>query len=223
MKNIKIIILLFVSLNLFGQENKKDAVLWTTLSLQKKLDDKSSLKLVSRARFGDNFSHLNSYYVDIGYFYEIVNNLKVSVNYVYSPTRQTDFTYRRLHQYYASLTYKYDLNSHWAIKSRTIFQHTSHYLFVENGYKPYSRTNFREKLSLNRKISRRNSIYLEDEISIPVFSDQTGIRRNRLYAGFDHAINKQFTLDLFFVLQHVIHHTYPSTDFVYGFTLNYQF
>lgn len=216
------IIIFFMCVMIKGLAQKNDASLWPTLSIEKKLYKNISLKLTNRARISENFSRLTSYYHDIGLYLQLFPNCKISADYVFTPNRLTNGSFRNIHQYYLSINNRYFLNAFWYLKNRMIFQHSSSYLFSDNGYKPYSKTNIREKISIGRKITRRKSIYLEDELMAPLKNNPFEIKRNRLYTGITHHFNKQMSLDIYFILQSLFHQKITQNNYIYGFTINYN-
>lgn len=200
-----------------------DAVGWFSLALKQNITSKLSYRIVVRVRDGENFSSVRSWYVDGGLYYRPHRYTSVSLNYVYAPARDQDRYFRTFHQYYISVNNKIPLSRLWYLSNRVILQHTSSFFLIDEGYKPYARTDLREKLMLNRRISRADRLYVGDELMTTLFTGQTGIRRNRLYAGINHKFTKRFSADVFFVLQSTFHRRVNSDQFVYGLTLNYQF
>ena len=102
-------------------------------------------------------------------------------------------------------------------------QHTSSYFIVDNGYEPYSRTDAREKLMLNRKLTRTDRVYIGDEVMTTLFTGINELRRNRFYVGLNHKFTKQLSADAFFVLQSTYNRKINTNNFVYGLTINYKF
>lgn len=209
--------------NLFSQERAKDMAAWFSLSLKQTIYRKLSYRAMLRLRDGENVSSITSYYVDAGVFYNIRKNFSVSLNYVYAPSRMADHYFTTYYQYYTSINNKIKINNYWYLNNRIIYQYTSSFFIIDNGYKPYARTDAREKLMLNRKITRSDRVYIGDEIMTTLFTGDTQLRRNRFYLGVNHRFGRQFSADLFFVLQSTFNRKINNDVFVYGLTLNYRF
>ena len=76
---------------------------------------------------------------------------------------------------------------------------------------------------LNRRLTRTDRMYIGDEVMTTLFTGNTGLRRNRFYAGVNHKFTSQFSADVFFVLQSTYLRKINSDQFIYGVTLNYKF
>lgn len=206
-----------------AQQRTKDMAGWLSLSIKQKIYKNFSYRLMARLRDTENLTSLSSYYIDAGLFYHLTNNFSLSLNYVYAPSRGDDSYFVNYHQYYASVNNKVKINDYWYFTNRIIFQYTSSYFIIDNGYKPYARTDAREKLTLNRKITRADKVYIADEVMTTLFTGDTQLRRNRFYLGINHRFGKQFSADVFFVLQSTFNRRANTDVFVYGLTLNYKF
>jgi hypothetical protein len=204
-------------------QRKNDAASWLSLVLEQKLKNNFSLKFQSRFRFGDNVSQLNSYYLDLGLFYRITPNFKVSFDGVYAPYRMDNGMFTSLFQYYVSISNSIDLSKKWTLGNRVISQFTTSDFIVDNGTLFYMRADVREKLTLNYELNKKTGMYVSDEIMSPFTVSPVLIRRNRLYVGLNRKLSKQVDLDLYFLLQSTFYKTVNTNDFVYGLTLGYKF
>ncbi len=210
--------------SLRAQNRGKDMAGWFSLAIKQKIYNKLSYRMMGRVRDSENLTSIKSYYIDAGLFYNIKNNFSVSVNYVYSPSKESDTYFRTFHQYYTSINNRFKINDYWYLSNRIIFQYTSSFFIVDNGYKPYARTDAREKLMLNRRLTRADRVYIGDEIMTTLFIQNFELRRNRIYIGLNHKFTKQLSVDAFFVLQSTFNRKKNNNDlFVYGLTLNYKF
>jgi len=209
----------------FSQKRTNDAVAWLSVSLEQKVYKKISGRLMSRARQDENFTRLRSYYFDLGLFYNVNYKTSISFNYVYAPARVNYDYFRVFHQYYVSLNNRFYYGKYLFLSNRIIVQQTSHKLIVENGYKPYSRSDFRDKLTLNWKPIQGYRFYVGDEIMIPFSKSPVEIRRNRFYAGVNKKIVKRLSVDVYYVLQSSFHNKKRknSNDNIFGITVNYRF
>jgi hypothetical protein len=215
-----------LSLSLYqsvAQKRTYDMATWIGLSVKQSIYNKLSYRVMARLRDTENLSSITSYYVDAGLYYKIKKTFSVSLDYVYAPSKMADGYFTTYHQYYVSFNNKLKLNNYWYFSNRIIFQHTSHFFIVDNGYEPYSRTDAREKLTLNRKVARADKLYISDEVMTTLFTGNTELRRNRLYIGLNHSFSRQLSMDFFFVLQSTFNRKNNTSIFVYGLTVNYKF
>lgn len=223
----KQVLILFLCLGfssrLPAQARERDAVGWFSLAVRQKINKHFSYRIIGRVRDGENFTSVRSWYLDGGLYYQLAKNFSMSANYVYAPARDKDRYFRTYHQYYLSANNKFKLNTHWYFSNRVIFQYTSGFFLVDEGYKPYARTDLREKLMLNRRLTRADRVYMGDEVMTTLFTGNTGLRRNRFYAGVNHKFTTQFSADVFFVVQSTYLRKINSDQFIYGLTLNYRF
>lgn len=210
--------------NMFAQKRTNDAAGWFSLSVKQNINNRLSYRVMARLRDVENFGYIKSYYVDGGLYYAIKNNFTISLNLVYAPSKDYyDLSFRTYYQYYTSINNKILLSKYFYLSNRIIIQRTSNCFIIDNGSEPYSRTDLREKLVLNRLINKRNKIYIGDEIMTTLFTKNTELRRNRLYIGLTHKISRRVSTDLFFVLQSTFNRKNNTNDYVYGITLNYKF
>ncbi|MES2131734.1 MAG: DUF2490 domain-containing protein [Bacteroidota bacterium] len=207
-----------------AQNRATDMSGWLGLAIKQKISDKLSYRIMGRVRATENMTLLKSYYVDAGLYYNFKPNFSISLNYVYSPSKVSDGYFRTYHQYYTSINNKININNYWYFSNRIIFQHTSSFFIIDQGYKPYSRTDAREKLTLNRRLTRKDRVYIADELMTTLFIPDVDLKRNRLYLGVNHKFTKQLSVDAFFLLQSTFNRKNSNSDlFVYGVTINYKF
>lgn len=228
-KYYKLIVLLIAfvgcSVNVDAQSRKNDAAAWLGLSVNAKIYKKFSGRIFTRIRETENFSHLQSYYVDFGGYYSLRPDLSISLNYVYSPSNKIDTDFRLLHQYYVSLNGRHYFGKYWFLSNRIIVQQTSNRFVFDNDNEPYSKIAIREKLGINWKVTAKARLFIADEIKIPLpaLMNYTEISRNRLYAGVFYDLTKRLRVDTYFVLQSSFNKKNGDTnDYIYCLTLNYK-
>lgn len=207
-----------------AQKRTSDAAGWFSLSVKQKIYNHFSYRVMARVRDVENFGYIKSYYIDGGLYYAIKNNFNISLNLVYAPSREYyDSRFRSYYQYYISISNKILLSRYFYLSNRIIIQNTSNHFIIDNGSMPYSRTDLREKFVLNRLLNKRNKVYIGDEIMTTLYTQQTELRRNRLYIGLSHKFSGRISTDLFFVLQSTFNRKNNTNDYIYGITFNYKF
>jgi len=211
---------ILVGFSAFGQS--KDAQLWTSINLDKKINRAFSLSLSEEIRFTDNISEIGTQFTDLGITWKLHKNWRLSGNYRFTNKRRLDDSYSKRHRYYFDLVYrkKFDkLN----LSLRTRFQ--SQYADVnssETGKIPeyYSRN----KISLKYEINKKYTPYLTTELFTPLFTTEGFYLDNVRYsAGIEYSFNKRSSLDLFYMIQQEYNKSRPETDFVIGLGYNHSF
>ncbi len=203
-----------------------DAALWIGLSAEKKINRILTPHIKGVIRQAENFQLLKQYFIDFGMDIALNQRLRLTIDYVYSPSRK-DFSqgFRTFHQFYSALSYRQKINQRFRLDSKTTLMKTSSFLLKYNNYKLRDVLVLREKLSIRYKLSRRKSLYVADEVLYPVSNTPDYfLRRNRIFIGLINKINKSLSVDVYFLLQrryNIPDEPTLSSDYVYGLTLDY--
>lgn len=225
-KNLLYILIVLPTL-IFSQTRINDAGAWLSAGVTYKMKSHQDIKIMSRFRVYDNFSELNSWYIDAGYGYRFSSSFKLSLHYAFNPTLTLQNYFRYLHQYYIRADYRQFINKYWTLHNRIIVQHTTHRFVTDiqdNGYKPYYRTDLRERVGFSYNLSSSENIYIHNEWMITLSDNPVELRRNRLYAGYEKDINNFTNIKCYFVLQSSFHkRKSPNTNhFLFGIDLNFM-
>jgi hypothetical protein len=226
-KKFFILIFLIFSCCLFSQERIKDVGGWLSLATNYKFNQKQSISIMGRIRQYENFTQTNSWYVDIGYSFKFANTLKVSVHYAINPSLTSQNYFRNIHQYYLRIDYKKFINKYFTFYNRIISQHSTHLFltdFNDNGYKPYYRTDLRERTGFSYNLNSSSEIYLHNEWMFTISQNPVELRRNRLYCGYEKKVNDKISYKTYFVLQSSFHKR-KSADrdyFIFGLDINFN-
>lgn len=191
-----------------GQTRVSDVGMWLSLAVQKDVSSKQWISIMGRIRQYENFSRMNSWYMDAGYGYKLHRNFKFSLHYALNPSLTSRLYYRNLHQYYLRLDGRHFINKYFTFYSRIILQHTTHRFFTDiqdNGFKPYYRTDFRVRIGGAYNLDARSRIYLHDECMYTLSAIPIELRRNRVYAGYEKSISKMVEVKIYFVVQSNFH------------------
>lgn len=230
-RKIIVVICVYVVAVNFGYAQYRrihDAGFWASLIGDGKINKKIFYRAMWRWRQTGNFLVPNSYYFDFGIGYKITSNFKFSLHYAFNPTRAFAGYYRNIHQYYVSVSYKYPINKYLELINRVIMQHATH-LFVtdfwnDNGYKPYYRTDIRERVGFQINLSSHSNIFAADEIMYTISYTPIFLTRNRFYCGYETALTPSLKGKFYFVLQSAYHslNSYNYDLFIYGIDLSYK-
>lgn len=178
---------------------------WASLVANGKINKKTFFGVMGRWRQASNFLIPDSYYFDFSVGYKVLPGLKLALHYAYNPTYLTEGYFRDVHQYYILAAYKYPVNKYLELNNRIIAQHATHLFFTDflgdNHYKPYYRTDIRERLGMQVNLSAKSYIYADNEIMYTVSQDPVSFTRNRLYTGYATQLSSSVKAEFYFVLQ----------------------
>lgn len=208
---------------LFSQNRINDAGAWLSLAVSYKTSSNQELSVMARYRQYENFTQANSWYVDMGYAYRISPAFKLSLHYALNPTRTKENIFIPLHQYYLRMDYRKFINKYFTFYNRIILQHTNRFIAdIDNGSKPYYRTDFRERMGISFNLSSVSNIYLHNEWMYTLSEIPVELKRNRLYIGYEKVFRSTFSAKWYFVLQSSFHkRKNPNTNhFIFGMDLN---
>lgn len=187
-------------------QNTQDAGLWTTVSLQKKLNKKISLAIDQEMRFRENFQRLNLFYTNIGIDYKLNKAIKISPSYrtVQKKRLEPGFSYR--HRLQLDLNYKKKLNK-ITLTERVRYQiEVQDYYTSKKGKVPEQYLRFKTdiKYTEHDKVTPYYSCELRYQITSPRGDDPLynyGFRRIRNIAGIEFKINDVHSLNLYYLFQ----------------------
>ncbi len=209
----------------YSQNRINDAGAWLSLGANYKTYSNQAVSVMFRFRQYENFTQLNSWYVDIGYAYRILSSLKLSLHYALNPTQTRYGVFIPLHQYYIRMDYRKFLNKYFTFYNRVIVQHTNRFIAdIDNGSKPYYRTDFRERVGIGYNISSSSNWFLHNEWMYTLSEIPVEMRRNRLYIGYEKEFNSLLSIKWYFVLQSSFHkRKSPNTNhYIFGMDLTFN-
>lgn len=88
----------------------KDAGLWTSFAIEKKITQSLEVSLAEELRFNENISELGTFFTDAGVTYRLNNDFRISANYRFINKRQVEDYYSIRHRYYFDLNYRKKMN-----------------------------------------------------------------------------------------------------------------
>src|SRR5688572_2742471 len=154
MKRLIIYFLVCTSASLFGQATQpsQDAGLWTTINVEKKLNDKFSFFLTEEFRLRENFTRINLFYTDLGVEVRPAKFLKVALSYRHIQKNLLDGFYAFRHRIMLDITLKKKFGD-FALAYRQRLQREVRSPFTsEDGMIPewYSRNKFTVKYDFGK-------------------------------------------------------------------------
>jgi hypothetical protein len=199
MKKAGIIILVVIVMHGFGQQYYDDAQFRFNLGLEMKLNKRFAVTLDQQDRFTKNVADFTRASLDLGLSYKINRFIRVKADYVFITKKNNLGYFTERNWYYGAVVLKHDIGK-WKFFYRNMYQVR---MAPVNSYEAgISRTYDRNKLTIRHETTRRLSLWVAEEIYIPLNSPATkGIERARHIGGLTIKTFKGQEVDLYFMLQ----------------------
>lgn len=216
------IFLLLLNQNTFAQYAKvyPDAGLWTTFSIDKKINKKFSVSLDQEFRMKENFSKINLFYTNLGATYKFSKTLKASLIYRITQKGNDDNTYGTKHRLMLDVVYKQKLSDKFDFSFRERFQIENNNIYSSKDGK-YLETFLRSKAQISYDLTKRISPYFSEEIRVQLHDPRNpesdyGLHRFRTCLGIDYALNKKNKCGIYYLMQHEINVYKPNELYIVG-------
>ena len=207
---------LFFHAELFCQY--EDAGLWTSLNIEKQLNERTSLQFNNFLRFNENYSELGTWGTEFGLNKAITRKVKYSLMYRAMGRKQLDNSYSIRHRFFADLSRQSTwLGITFQARLRGQFQFRD-VNSSPNGWssaEKYLRTLF----FASKRVNYHWSFFTMAEIFSPVLvSGRTSISPDRTmsYAGLNYRFNKYSELVLYYLLNRPAYGVNPKTEHISG-------
>jgi hypothetical protein len=203
------------------QAQVNDAGLWTSLSLEKRLNKKFSVELNQEVRLFENLSEVGSFYTEIGASYRLSKIFEASAGYRFINKRRLDDSYSIRHRFLVNL----NARKKWGqVSSALRVRYQSQYRDVnssEDGRIPenYLRTKLTFKYDLNKRYQ-------------PVLSGETFFHLNheegvlmdgyRIGAALEYDLSKRSDVELGYLIDREVQRNNPWTNYVITLSWNYR-
>jgi hypothetical protein len=201
---------------------EKDAGLWVSVSLEKKISSFFDVELSQEFRFYENVSELGSAFTEASLQYKIFRKLRVGAEYRFIQSRRLDDSYRLRHRYAFQMIYIYDIQR-FSFRLREKFQ--SRYTEVyssEDGLIP--KNMLRNRLMITYDLNKRYTPYLSGEIYYQLNNPKGNeIDKVRYKAGYDYELNKHHSLSIGYLIDQELNQNNPLTDFVIDIGYKFTF
>lgn len=207
-----IVLLVFVCTS---SAQTEDARAWGKLSVEKKLSRHYSLEVSGGFRIGQNYSRLETYYLDAGINYRLNKHWSCELHYRYSERRLKTDLFDTRNRGYFGVEYKTKWWDVLITKFYVRYQRQYTNLFTsEDGLNPsdYIRSRFTVKYDLNK----RYMPYVSTELFYQMKYNKSEFNRVRYEAGISYKINKRHSFDAFCMLQREFNEPNPAHSFITG-------
>jgi hypothetical protein len=214
-----LLVLLILFLGLNGYSQTRDAGLWVSGTLEKRLSDAFAVQLSEEVRLMENISEAATVFTDLGLEYRITKPLKVSLHYRHLFDRRLDDSYERNSRFYADVSYKFKL-SNFSLLLRERMQATYAPFNSSDNINPewYSRTKATLKPDLDRNW---NPLVFAEAFTPITHSEYKYLDKLRYGAGFEWSIRKKHVLDLSYMIQSKFQNE-PESDFIFVIGYSYS-
>lgn len=204
-KKIFLYCFLFFVLAVNAQDTR-DAGLWTTFTVQKKINKKINFVIDQEFRLRENFQRINLFYTNIGIDYKATKWLKVSPTYRAIQKKRFDGTYSYRHRLMMDLTFKKKYQK-ITLSERVRYQIEVQDLYTSKKGK-LAEQFLRFKTDLKYASSDKITPYLSCELRYQIHSPRGdgpvydyGFHRIRNVAGIEYTINKDNAVNLYYLIQ----------------------
>jgi hypothetical protein len=222
----KVLFLFYFPYYMFSQHVINDAGLRLSIGLEKKITKKLDFDFKVASRFEDNFLQFNRIYFRPGISYRLTKNLDILARFSYMYTRSGYKPYKSIYRYAYGMSLKADIGQNYKLSNRLTYQNTSSDLLYDDDTEQKKTGVIRNRIILKRKLNRRNTIYIGDELQFVVNGKKEKyFSRNRVYIGNNHKLTSNLELNTYFILEKSHHQSNRPQEriFFYGIDLCYFF
>jgi hypothetical protein len=219
------VIQLLLNFPVLAQE-EQDAVMWTTVNLEKRLNRKLSLQLTEEFRLRDNLRRLNLFYTDISLNWKTTDWLRTSLSYRWINKYQPEgfFSYRhrlsldvilRKKADYFIFSYRHRIQAEVRDIGKSADGHVPEW---------YSRSRFEIKYNGGSRYQPYASAEFRYQISDPRMKESDGYwHRSRYALGLQYEIDKNRNFGLYYLIQQEFNVSDPQQLYVIGLEFNQLF
>ncbi len=187
-------------------QNNRDAGLWATFSVQKKISKRINFVIDQEFRLRENFQRINLFYTNIGIDYKATKWLKISPTYRSIQKKSFEGNYSYRHRLMLDFTAKKKM------QRITLSERVRYQIEVQDFYtskkgklaEQFLRLKSDVKYNLSEKVTPYISCELRYQIRSPRGDGplyDKGFHRIRNVAGLEYTINKRNALNLYYLIQ----------------------
>lgn len=220
------LVIFFIPLFVKSQYVVNDAGLRLSVGVEKKINKKVDFDFKIASRFEENFLQFNRIYFRPGVSYNITNKISVLARFSYMYSRSGYKPYRSVYRYAYGINFKTDIGQYYKLTNRITYQNTSSDLLYDDYTLQKETGVIRNRLILKRKINRRNTLYIGDELQFLISGrNEKYFNRNRIYLGNNYKISSHLELNAYFILERSHHRNNRPQEriFFYGLDFCYFF
>lgn len=201
---------------------QEDARLWLRASIRKKVTQRLDVELQNCLRLGENYTRINSYYVQLSAEKRILKGVKLGVAFRQSYRRKTTPEYHSRQRYSLWLELRKDIFPKWEFQYRPMYMRQYTDVNVsENGFLP---THYvRHKFALQYKPHKKYSPFVSCEWYHRMRYDFNNFNRVRYTIGFDYKFDKHNKTTVFYRIQKRLNEDLPMTAYILNVEYSFIF
>ena len=213
---------LFLMTSISGIAQEKDAGLWLSVNVEKKVTPLFSALFSEELRMDENISEAGTIFSDIGLQYKAGKHLKFAAMYRYSKKRLPDDSYDTKWSQYIDIAYKQDIKS-FALNLRMRYQlKNSELLSSSEGSSAANLLIPKLTIKFDTGKSYKPYVFAEPYYNLSAPSEKV-LEQLRFCAGVEYTFNRMHALDLHYIIQNKYTSNQPSADFVIGIDYAFTF
>jgi hypothetical protein len=206
---------LFLMTSISGIAQEKDAGLWLSVNVEKKVTPLFSAVFSEELRMDENISEAGTIFSDIGLQYKTGKHLKFAAMYRYSKKRRPDDSYETRWSQYIDIAYKQDIKP-VTLNLRVRYQTKNSELFQASESGTLANLLI-PKLTLKYDPDRKYEPYIFAE---PYFqltnSSNDVLEQLRFGAGVEYTFNRMHALDIHYIIQKKFTSQQSYADYIIG-------
>lgn len=216
--------LIMVAIKSFAQVN--DFGVWTTFSLDKKINGKFSANLTEEFRLFQNAQRYNLSYTNVGLSYKLTKAWKFSVVYRFLQKYRDENTISWRHRFYVDAQFKQKYYPFTFIYRARLQSQVRDFYTSYDGKIP--ERYWRNKFDLRYELNKSFSPYLAAEFRYQFKNDRNKsannkFNRGRYYVGCQYQHSESKTFDFFFMHQREFNVNNPERNYIVGVEYAYSF
>jgi len=203
----------------FAQIN--DAGLWTSVTLEKKLNRKITLGISEEFRFNENISELSTFFTEAAVEYEFTKAIAISGGYRFINKRRVDDSYSKRHRFLANLVLKWKFGE---FNTSVRLRYQSQFSDIESSNDGSVPKNYlRTKLSVKYDLDKRYTPFISGETYYHTNNSDGILFDNfRLSAGIEYDFSKKSSAELGYIFDREVNINEPWTNYIIALSWKYR-
>lgn len=220
------ILVIFLILPLVNKAQNSDFGIWTTLSLDKKINSKFEVSLAEELRLFQNAQRLNLIYTNLGVNYKITKSIRFALVYRFVQKYRDENYFSWRHRIYFDAQIKEKYYPFTFVYRVRIQSQVRDYYTSDDGKIPerFWRNKFDIRYDLGKGFNPYTAVEFNYQFKNERNTDANNkFSRVRYFVGCQYKHSQNKTFDLFFMHQREMNVVNPARNFIVGMEYNYSF
>jgi hypothetical protein len=221
-KFIKLVILFLIFHPTFNYSQENDFGLWTSVTIEKKINYLVDISLSQEFRFNNNIQHIDKFFTDAGINFRINKFINAGLYYRFINEYSFKKGYIKYTRIYGDFTEKFKI-SRLTISPRIRMQSNDYQ--IANAEGNYNGIINRDKISFKYNIKNcQISPYISYEIFYIIYRFMPSyLSKTRFSFGGEYKLRKNHYITLYYLIQQEYNKENPMKLFVAGIEYKYNF